>query len=156
MLSREPWTGLKSGPTWTKWGSIRTGARCVTLGSGQLQIGVQTGERTHCEQPCKEQLGGPDGQNDESEAVFALATWEVNCILGCIKRGVAEEWGRACSPLLCPCLNTSWVLYPGLGLGEEGCGTVRASLEGHKNNQRSGTPFLRRKVERAGLSNSGK
>ena len=45
----------------------------------------------------------------------ALAAWNANCILGCIKREVAAGQEGDCAPLLCPLETPSAVLGPGLG-----------------------------------------
>jgi len=88
----------------------------------------------------------------------ALTAQKANCILGCIKRSVGSRaselilslhsaLARPQPGVLCPALEPSAQQSHGpIGVGQE---------EGHKNNQRDGTPLLWGKAERVGVVRPG-
>jgi len=77
-----------------------------------------------------------------------LAAQKVNCILGCIKSGVAsrerEVIGGDCTPLLCSCETSSGVLHPGLGppVQERYTAVGAVPEDGQDDDQRAGVPPL--------------
>jgi len=103
------------------------------------------GEELIKSSPVEKNLGVLVDEKLDMSHQCVLAAQRANCILGCIKRGIASrKTGWIVPLLLCCCKASSGILHLGVGTSaQRRYGTVYvAPEEGHKFDQRSGTPLL--------------
>jgi len=133
--------------------------RMSHLGHGNSRC-LQTGRRSHWEQPLREHLGGSGGWKDGGWKW--LCTWASSMCLqprrSTVSR-IASKMGwwagrrKGLFPSALPSWGPIWSATSRSGAPvQEGCRAVGAGPEnGHENNQRAWEAFLRRKTEGVGL-----
>ena len=129
-----------------------------TPGSGQLPASVQAGRWNDWEQPWGEGLGGTERWKARQDTTMCARSPEDQLYSGLYRkqRGQQGKGGDSAPPLLYGEIPPG-VPRPALEpSAQERHGPVGAGPEeGHKNDQRAGTPLLWGKAERDGVVRSG-
>ena len=122
------------------------------LGSGQSQAQIRAGQIMNWERSQGEGLGGAGWQ--EAQHNPAITAQKANHILGCIKGSMASRSREVILPVYSALLRPH--LQSCIQLWSEKHGAVGAGPEeGHKNDQKDGTPPLWGEAERFGAVQPG-
>ena len=125
---------------------------------GHAHGSIQAGGWRDWEQPCQEGLGGTGGWKAGHDPAMCTCSPEGHPYRGLHQKQHGQQVkGGDSAPLLCSGETPPGVLCPALqpsALERHGPGGAGRE-EGHRNDQRAGTPLLWSKVERVGAVHPG-